>query len=73
MEIRPVSPQDVSWESKLPALAWADENAGADRTYTLYAAVDRGGERGLVRLLGIDPTKHKGEQKLEWPGQVYRE
>lgn len=114
MEVRPVSPQDMSWSSDLPAyrvyfwkkptltsplpegvtedrlvysafeyeltgcnnvreaFAWADENAGADRSYTLYAAAIHAGELGLVRLFGIDPTKHKGEQKLEWPGQVYR-
>lgn len=53
------------------AITWADENAGARRTYTLYVVVDRGGEMGLVRLFGIDPTKHKGSQKLDWPGQVY--
>jgi hypothetical protein len=53
------------------ALAWADENAGADRSFTLYAVVDRDGRRGLVRLFGVDPTKHKGEEKLDWPGQVY--
>lgn len=113
MEVRAVSPQDVSWGSDLPAyrvyfwkkptltsalpegatedrlihsvfeyeltgcnnvreaLAWADENAGAERSYTLYATVDRSGECGLVRLFGIDPTKHRGDKKLDWPGQVY--
>jgi hypothetical protein len=34
------------------AIAWADENAGPDRTYVLYARVDR----TLVRLSGTDPT-----------------
>jgi hypothetical protein len=53
------------------AIAWAEENAGADRSYTLYAVVDRDSTRGLVRLFGVDPTKHTGEHKLEWPGQVY--
>ncbi|HET7648166.1 MAG TPA: hypothetical protein VFK17_06315 [Gaiellaceae bacterium] len=113
MNIKPVSPQDVSWSRDVPvyrvyfwkrpplpasapdgvtedrlvwtafeyelteclnvreALAWADENAGHDRSYTLYAVSDRAGERGLIRLFGIDPTKHKGDRKLDWPGQVY--
>lgn len=53
------------------ALAWADENAGADRTYTLYAVADVGGARALVRLFGVDPTKHLGGRTIEWPSQVY--
>jgi len=54
------------------ALAWADENAGADRTYTLYVVVDTDGIRSLVRLFGIDPTKHRGDgTTADWPGQVY--
>jgi hypothetical protein len=52
-------------------LAWADENAGSDRTYTLYAVVSRGEERGLVRLYGVDPTRHKGDEEPGWPGEVY--
>jgi hypothetical protein len=45
-------------------LAWATANSGAgrgviypgsDRTFVLYAAV--GAERGLIRLVGVDPTR----------------
>jgi hypothetical protein len=36
---------------------WARANA-EERTYTIYAVVDRGPDRGLVLLLGIDPTHH---------------
>jgi hypothetical protein len=43
------------------ALAWADENAGSERSYTLYAAVAKGDSRGLVRLFGVDPTKPAGD------------
>ncbi len=53
------------------ALAWADENAGNDRTYTLYAVCSRGDDNGLVRLFGIDPTKQNEGRQLDWPGQVY--
>ena len=38
------------------ALDWADREAGSDRIFTLYALVELGGERGLVRLAGVDPT-----------------
>ena len=52
-------------------LAWAEENA-AGRSYVVYAAVERGETQGLVRLFGVDPTIHRGDdQKLDWPGQVY--
>jgi hypothetical protein len=46
-------------------IAWANRNSGArqgvvypgsDRTYTLYAVVDRGDNLGLVHLAGVDPT-----------------
>ena len=37
-------------------LAWAETTASPDRTYTLYALVDRDGAAGLVRLAGTDPT-----------------
>jgi len=53
------------------AIAWAEENAGAERSFTLYAVVDRGNERGLVRLFGIDPTRNPGPRKPDWPGEVY--
>ncbi len=39
------------------ALRWAEDNADG-RTFTLYALVDRGPDRGLVHLAGVDPTKH---------------
>lgn len=51
-------------------LAWAAENAN-NRIYVVYVVVDRADERGLVRLYGINPTAHKGEEQLDWPGQVY--
>jgi hypothetical protein len=51
-------------------LAWAEENA-AGRSYVVFAAVERGQDRGLVRIFGIDPTAHKGDQQLSWPGEVY--
>ena len=34
---------------------WASAKA-AGRTYTLYAVHDRGDERGLIHLFGVDPT-----------------
>jgi hypothetical protein len=37
-------------------LAWADENAPAGATYTLYAVLERNGEPGRVHLAGVDPT-----------------
>jgi hypothetical protein len=39
------------------AIGWATANVGDDRTYTLYALVSRQGEKGLIRLFGVDPTK----------------
>lgn len=53
------------------ALAWADENVGPDRTYTLYIAVLVGELRALVRLFGVDPTRHLDGREIDWPGQVY--
>jgi hypothetical protein len=38
-------------------LRWANERAGG-RTFVVYAALTRGGEPGLVRLAGIDPTEN---------------
>jgi hypothetical protein len=38
-------------------ISWAEENAGEDRTFTIYAVVEREGEVGLVRVLGSDPTR----------------
>lgn len=34
-------------------LAWAEENAGPNRTFTVYAMLDR----CEIRLLGKDPTR----------------
>jgi hypothetical protein len=53
----------ASREYEIPAadvaavLAWADENANAGESYAVFAVVGDGGERGLVRLLGEDPTR----------------
>ncbi len=52
------------------ALAWAEENAGADRSFTLYACISTE-ETTLVRLFGIDPTKNPGDRELSWPGEIY--
>jgi hypothetical protein len=63
------------------AVAWAEENARADQTYTIYAVFDLPwpGEtpmeiatrRVMVRLFGIDPTKNPGDRELSWPGEIY--
>lgn len=37
-------------------LDWIREQSETD-AYTLYAVVDRGKDRGLVRLAGSDPTR----------------
>jgi hypothetical protein len=38
-------------------LDWAEQEARArESSYTLFALVDRGSDRGLVWLAGIDPT-----------------
>lgn len=62
-----VAPEDVghvSYEFELTgahsvfeALAWADANAGANRTFTLYVATIG---RSLIRLAGTDPTENPG-------------
>jgi hypothetical protein len=64
------------------AFAWADENAGADRTYTLYAVFDMpfpgntemevATRRVLVRLFGVDPTKGS-HRDPRWPSEIYAE
>jgi hypothetical protein len=61
------------------AIAWADENAGSDRTYTLYAVIDMPppGEaeieiatrRAMVPLFGVDPTKNP-EGQVRWPSEI---
>jgi hypothetical protein len=37
-------------------IAWAEENAGPDRTYTLYVEHTDSEGLGLVHLAGTDPT-----------------
>lgn len=40
-------------------IKWADAEAEAGGgTYTLFARIDRGEDRGLVWLAGVDPTVH---------------
>jgi hypothetical protein len=39
-------------------LDWARENATSGESFTAFAVVARGGELGLVRLLGDDPTRN---------------
>ena len=43
--------------SVFEALAWAEANAGPNRTFTLYVAKTG---RSLIRLAGIDPTANPG-------------
>jgi hypothetical protein len=43
------------------ALAWADENAGPGRSYTLYAVTPADNGITLSRLFGVDPTRSDGE------------
>ena len=49
-------------------IAWASRHSGAgrgrvypgsDRTYTLFAVVERGDDVGLVHLAGVDPTSNR--------------
>ncbi|HET7648167.1 MAG TPA: hypothetical protein VFK17_06320 [Gaiellaceae bacterium] len=47
---------DVVADDVTAVLDWARGSAGG-RTDTVYAAVDRGPERGLVRVYGSDPTR----------------
>jgi hypothetical protein len=59
-------PHGNGWESQAfelrnardarEALDWASREADSDRIFTLYALVEQGGERGLVRVAGVDPT-----------------
>jgi hypothetical protein len=37
-------------------LDWATSESRPDQTFTLYAEYSHDGERGLVRLVGTDPT-----------------
>jgi len=43
--------------SVFEALAWAEANAGPNRTFTLYVATVG---RSLIRLAGTDPTETAG-------------
>lgn len=36
---------------------WIDEQRRDAETFTLFAVIDRGDVRGLVRLFGTDPTR----------------
>ena len=36
---------------------WIEEHRAEAETFTLFAVVDRNDERGLLRLLGTDPTR----------------
>ena len=38
------------------AMQWAKENAAADETFVLYALIEGSNGRGLVHLMGGDPT-----------------
>jgi hypothetical protein len=40
-------------------IAWAEATASPGSTYTLYAVIDQGNERGLIRLAGVDPLAPK--------------
>jgi hypothetical protein len=51
------------------AIAWADENAGADRTYTLYAAVRIGDDPGSRASLRNRPNEAQGRAGAEVAGR----
>ena len=64
-----VDPEQVSWSVELwdvhaedvhEVIAWADEQAGEARTYTLYIRLEdrRPGEDMLVQIAGVDPTRN---------------
>ena len=62
--VAPEAVGHVSYEFELTgahsvfeALAWAEANAGANRTFTLYVATIG---RSLIRLAGTDPTENPG-------------
>jgi hypothetical protein len=53
------------------AIEWADAHADG-RTYTLYAVYERGSERGLIHLLGVDPTYgHVGQEHEEEVARLF--
>jgi len=37
-------------------MQWANENAAADETFVLSALIDGAVGRGVVHLVGVDPT-----------------
>jgi hypothetical protein len=38
-------------------LAWIDDNRLHEETFVLIAVVDRGDGVGIIRLVGVDPTR----------------
>ena len=48
---------EVSGADAVEVFAWAAQHAIDDETYTVFALVDHGGDPGLVRLAGVDPTR----------------
>jgi hypothetical protein len=41
-------------------ISWASEVAGDDRKFAVYAVVEHGQDRGLIHLLGVNPSR-RGE------------
>ena len=65
-QARPALPESVvTWHSTefeltgaddvTEVLAWAEETGNPGSTYVVYAVVEGRGDRGLVRLAGVDP------------------
>jgi hypothetical protein len=53
------------------AIEWADAHADG-RTYTLYAVYESGAERGLIHLLGVNPTYgHLGQKHEEEVARLF--
>ena len=50
----------VSANDVTEAIEWADLNANEGETYTLFAVVDHGNDRGVVHLAGHAPTRNEG-------------
>jgi hypothetical protein len=66
-QARPAVPESlVMWQSNefeltgaddvTQVLAWAKATGNPGSTYAVYAVVEGTGDRGLVRLAGVDPT-----------------
>jgi hypothetical protein len=51
---------EVSGGDIAAVLEWATRNANDGETYTLFAIVEYGDERGLIRLTRHDPTRGDG-------------